>query len=78
MKGRSVQEDATVEANEQLRRKKKVEEKEGREKALVRCAGAISVNHRVITAPIIRYRDSSAERGGREGRGYHDRTPGIC
>lgn len=28
---------------------------------LVRCAGAISVNHRVITAPIIRCRDRSAE-----------------
>lgn len=38
-----------------MRRRRKKRE------ALVRCAGAISVNHRVITAPIIRYRDRSAE-----------------
>lgn len=46
-----------------------------RRQRLSRCAGAISVNHRVITAPIIRYRDRSAER---RRQGYHDRAPGIC
>jgi len=47
--------------NEQLRKEEKKEKKEVTE-ALVQCAGAISVNHRVITAPIIRYRDRSVER----------------
>lgn len=55
--------------NEQLRRwwwwwwwRRRRKRRRKKSEALVWCAGAISVNHRIITAPIIRYRDRSAER----------------